>query len=37
MDGGGAKNHYYTSKPGQSYCDLRCQAKCFARFHDSSN
>jgi len=37
MDGGGTKNHYYPSKPGQSYRDLRGQAKCFARFHNSSN
>ena len=38
MDGERAKNwDYHSGKPGQGYCDRRCQAKCFARFHNSSN
>ena len=37
MNRGGAKNYHHPGKPGKGYRDLRCQAKSFARFHNSSN
>jgi len=37
MDGSGAKNYYHSGNPARVTGDLRCQAKCFARFHNSSN